>query len=167
MFSVGDLVDRGPAPEAALEWIIPIRGNHEQTMINALTLEGGRRMKSGYSDRWAHMGGGWWWDFPDINEHAEAQRCESEIDQWLTALRQVPYVRTIETAGKSSGSSTRQTSTTATGPSCAAAYPTSPRASQRTEGSSAPAAPIHRARSCGETEPSNDSTAQLTIYPQR
>ena len=102
MFSVGDLVDRGPAPEAALEWIIPIRGNHEQTMINALTLEGGRRMKAGYSDRWAHMGGGWWWDFPDINEHAEAQRCESEIDQWLTALRQVPYVRTIETAGKSS-----------------------------------------------------------------
>lgn len=43
LFSVGDLVDRGPDSEAALEWLAKpwfhaIRGNHEQMAID--TLEG-------------------------------------------------------------------------------------------------------------------------------
>ena len=104
LFSVGDLIDRGPRSEAALEWldqdrIAPVRGNHEQMMITTLTLDRGDLRKSGPSARWMDNGGGWWWGFKidesgsgvwrDTDNHANRKR-------WLDAMRKVPYLRTMK-----------------------------------------------------------------------
>ena len=98
LFAVGDLVDRGPQSGAALEWlaadrIAAVRGNHDQAMVDALLLDHGKRYPSGHSELWAQIGGQWWYDLPDDSEEAIAQRRQ----QWLTALRRVPFARTLET----------------------------------------------------------------------
>ena len=63
LFSVGDLVDRGPRSADALEWvragrIHAVRGNHELLLVNTLALEGGQLRKSGYAAQWFDNGGG-------------------------------------------------------------------------------------------------------------
>lgn len=57
IFSVGDLVDRGPSSEEAIDWIAKpwfhaVRGNHEQMAIG---VAGGRHDQANY----ARNGGGW------------------------------------------------------------------------------------------------------------
>jgi serine/threonine protein phosphatase 1 len=58
LFSVGDLIDRGPESQRALEfirhpWFHPIRGNHEVMLIEALAGDSQSVM------RWLENGGGW------------------------------------------------------------------------------------------------------------
>ena len=104
LFSVGDLVDRGPRSHAALEWITadriaPVRGNHEQLMIEALTHHRGRLRKNGASQRWEAIGGAWWyrsWERAQSRWGFEENLAEA-CERWLVALRQVPFLRTIET----------------------------------------------------------------------
>ena len=63
LFSVGDLVDRGPESAAALDWLDhawfhACRGNHEQFAIDSLDAE--------QLDLWVnHNGGKWWLDLED------------------------------------------------------------------------------------------------------
>ncbi len=58
LFSVGDLVDRGPESERALEWLDhpwfhAIRGNHEQFVLDSENEE--------QLDIWVGQNGGEWW----------------------------------------------------------------------------------------------------------
>lgn len=58
LFSVGDLVDRGPASGRALEWMAhpwfhAVRGNHEQFVLDS--------DKAGQLDLWINFNGGAWW----------------------------------------------------------------------------------------------------------
>ena len=112
LFSVGDLIDRGPRSADALGWITQgriatVRGNHEQMMVAALTLEGGESFKSGASRRWQDNGGAWWWGFAGLDETGWPIWRETEnqarLGEWLDALRQVPYLRTTETAAGTVG----------------------------------------------------------------
>lgn len=59
MFSVGDLIDRGPDSQGALallqqHWFYAVRGNHEQLMLDALVTMGQREI-----DLWFGNGGEW------------------------------------------------------------------------------------------------------------
>lgn len=106
LFSVGDLVDRGPRSEATLEWltegrIAAVRGNHEQMMIDTLTTVGGRLTKSGPAGMWADNGGAWWWGLEGEHKTGRIKRGQihhRRLEQWVKALREVPYLRTVETA---------------------------------------------------------------------
>lgn len=58
MFSVGDLVDRGPSSARALEWMAQpwfnaVRGNHEQFVLDS--------DKEHQLDLWINYNGGAWW----------------------------------------------------------------------------------------------------------
>jgi serine/threonine protein phosphatase 1 len=66
LFAVGDLVDRGPDSEEALDWLAKswfnsVRGNHEQMAIDFI---------DGNSDRYmyAYNGGQWFLDICDADE---------------------------------------------------------------------------------------------------
>ncbi len=67
LFSVGDLVDRGPESSRALEWLdkpwfYACRGNHEQFAIDSDDPE--------QLDVWVNFNGGEWWLDLDDNEQA-------------------------------------------------------------------------------------------------
>ena len=99
LYSVGDLIDRGPRSADALGWITKnkiraVRGNHEQMMVNTLVLGPGGLTKSGPNGLWADKGGMWWWRLSE-----EARRAE----RWRRALRTVPFMRTVETEGEPVG----------------------------------------------------------------
>lgn len=73
LFSVGDLIDRGPDSERAVEfldqpWFHAIRGNHEQMLLDAVS--GKRRAH----DLW-HINGGQWFDaLDDVDRRRVAER---------------------------------------------------------------------------------------------
>ena len=86
LFSVGDLVDRGPESEAALQWLerpwfYAVQGNHEDYAI--------RHVRTGKVDtrNWRDYGGGWFLDLP-----AELQRVYAE------AFERLPIAIEVETA---------------------------------------------------------------------
>ena len=73
LFSVGDLIDRGPRSRAALDWLAkpwfhPVRGNHEQFLLDS-------------EDRstralWIHYNGGaWWLECPPDEREAFVAAC--------------------------------------------------------------------------------------------
>jgi len=71
LFSVGDLVDRGPESGAALEWLAhpwfhACRGNHEQFVIDS---ENGKDLEF-----WVRYNGGEWWLDLDTTEQARFRR---------------------------------------------------------------------------------------------
>lgn len=87
LFSVGDMIDRGPDSEAAIQWLDQpwfhaVQGNHEDLAI--------RHVRTGLvdADNWRRYGGGWFIDLP-----AERQR---ELALRYTAL---PVVIELATAG--------------------------------------------------------------------
>ncbi len=98
LFSLGDLIDRGPRSFEAKAWIegarfhLVLRGNHEQLMLEALDETGGRPLH-GHADAgaWAlwQMNGGNWWHFRSMEESAEA---------WTGVLAALPFAARIETA---------------------------------------------------------------------
>ncbi|KNY10651.1 serine/threonine protein phosphatase [Achromobacter piechaudii] len=72
LFSVGDLVDRGPESEAALEWLArpwfyAVQGNHEDYAI--------RHVRTGEVDvmNWRGYGGGWFLDLPADQQEVYAE----------------------------------------------------------------------------------------------
>lgn len=86
LFSVGDLVDRGPEPEEALAWLArpwfhAVRGNHEDYAIrHALT----RRVDV---QNYRKNGGGWFIDLPEERQTAFA-----------LAFNRLPYAMEVATA---------------------------------------------------------------------
>ena len=98
MFSVGDLVDRGPDSLSCLrlireEWFHPVRSNHEQMMIEA--FNGGGR-----GEYWYPNGGGWglqaYVDYGNLIKHG-VQPCATshEIVQLAAQAAELPYLITI------------------------------------------------------------------------
>ena len=101
VFSLGDLIDRGPHSIEALDWIegntdrrfnLVVRGNHEQMMWKALEIDDYARWRksSPYPwDLWSRNGGVWWRG-PEATKQAE--------QRWTAALRRLPYCARIDTA---------------------------------------------------------------------
>ena len=93
VFSLGDLVDRGPDSWQAKDWIegtdpktrfdLVLRGNHEQLMLEAMA-EGPRPRYMGRDrgawDRWRMNGGTWW----------RPRSPEDGATAWMKALRTLP-----------------------------------------------------------------------------
>lgn len=84
LFSVGDLVDRGPNSEDSLRWIdhlgfYPVRGNHEQMAIDAA---------DGHLDRFNYFanGGAWFLD-----------KTMDERRVYADAFRELPIAIEVET----------------------------------------------------------------------
>ena len=105
VFSLGDLVDRGPDSFDAKDWIAGadpsarftavVRGNHEQLMLDALIEGPPRRVglwQHGIAGRawslWNANGGGWW---SPKNEHHGATA-------WIDALSRLPFCVRVDTA---------------------------------------------------------------------
>lgn len=75
LFSVGDLVDRGPSSEEAVDWIArpwfhAVRGNHEQMAIG---VAAGKHDHSNY----LRNGGGWFLALDDYRQQLTAQAFET------------------------------------------------------------------------------------------
>lgn len=84
LFSVGDLVDRGPASRDALEWLErpwfhACRGNHEQFALDSEDPE--------QRELWVGFNGGEWWLELDDDEHERFRR----------AFRKLPLAIELET----------------------------------------------------------------------
>ena len=102
VFSLGDLVDRGPNSWAAKSWIagphaserfhhLTIRGNHEQMMLAGLAVgprHGRRRLRD--VDDWTlwRMNGGDWW---------ETRRPGHSPRAWMAVLCGLPYCARVKT----------------------------------------------------------------------
>ena len=85
LFSVGDLVDRGPGSAAALEWLErpwfhACRGNHEQFVLDS--------GDPGIRDLWINYNGGGWW--LGVDEAAAARFREAFVN--------LPLAMEVETA---------------------------------------------------------------------
>ncbi|QEI06103.1 serine/threonine protein phosphatase [Pigmentiphaga aceris] len=83
LFSVGDLIDRGPDSIAALEWLSrpwfhAVRGNHEDYAVRYETVD---------VDNWAINGGAWFQLLSDVQKRQVAD-----------AFAALPYAMEIETA---------------------------------------------------------------------
>ena len=84
LFSVGDLIDRGPESPRALEWVAQpwfhaCRGNHEQFAIDSLDPE--------QLDLWVnHNGGEWWLDLAPLRQ-----------ERYRRAFARRPFALEIET----------------------------------------------------------------------
>ncbi|MBU2743239.1 metallophosphoesterase, partial [Acidithiobacillus albertensis] len=100
LFSVGDLVDRGPNSAAAMDlldapWFYPVLGNHDAMLLATLNLSCLREMERAESQRTAdyadlfNQNGGWDW--------LRLYRCEEQrFDHWRSALAQLPLVRIVD-----------------------------------------------------------------------
>jgi serine/threonine protein phosphatase 1 len=90
LFSVGDLIDRGPESQRALEfleypWFYAVRGNHEVMLIEALSGD------QQFVLRWLENGGNW---------------CHDHIDQLAAmsaAFDQLPWAIEVATADGKTG----------------------------------------------------------------
>ncbi len=84
LFSVGDLVDRGPESGRALEWLAhdwfhACRGNHEQLALDAVDGE--------QFDLWIRFNGGGWW----------LQIAEEQREHFRDAFLRLPLAIELET----------------------------------------------------------------------
>ena len=102
LFTVGDLIDRGPRSADALGWLARgrwaggVRGNHEQMMVNAILAgEDDVFDEEGPGAFWNQNGGEWWYDTP-AEQRADPGR-------WVEAIATMPYMTTIEYADRRVG----------------------------------------------------------------
>lgn len=87
LFSVGDLVDRGPGSAHALQWLAEpwfhaVQGNHESLAVNH--LRGGRVDL----DMYRAAGGGWFLDLP-----------RAEQVRFVEVFERLPIALQVDTAG--------------------------------------------------------------------
>lgn len=87
LFSVGDLVDRGPGSAQALQWLAEpwfhaVQGNHESLAVNH--LRGGRVDL----DMYRAAGGGWFLDLP-----------KAEQVRFVEVFERLPIALQVDTAG--------------------------------------------------------------------
>lgn len=81
LFSVGDIIDRGPDSLSCLQlldapWFYMVRGNHEQMMIDSVLGKGWKSWRNEYG-RWAR------------------KLEKSEIKKWAKRLRKCPVAMTV------------------------------------------------------------------------
>ena len=100
LFSVGDLVDRGPNCAGALDlldapWFYPVLGNHDAMLLATLNLGHVREMRreeaqrtAAYADLFTRNGG---WDW-----FRHYRKDEEQCERWRSALSQVPLVRIVD-----------------------------------------------------------------------
>ena len=100
VFSLGDLVDRGPGCWEAIDWIegsvrpgfdLVLRGNYEEMMQEALDVPDYARWRKSSPwpwKLWAHNGRTWW--------HGRNATEETEA-RWTGALRRLLYCARIDT----------------------------------------------------------------------
>ena len=113
LFTVGDLIDRGPRSADALEWLETgrfagsVRGNHEQMMTNAIVGdEAAFVRKSGPGSLWLCNGADWWYDSDETETARERGTRAHErplAQRWLSAIGRMPYLATIEYGSRSIG----------------------------------------------------------------
>ena len=102
LFSVGDLVDRGPDSPGTLEllkaqWFYPVMGNHDAMLLAVLMQHKGLQ---GLSDvdrvrteiyTSAFFGNGGKWLRPFLREESHA----GLLSEWLALLQEIPLIRVI------------------------------------------------------------------------
>jgi serine/threonine protein phosphatase 1 len=91
LFSVGDIVDRGPESFKCLElfskgWFHPVLGNHEILMLDTI-------MDGEYDDMWVNNGGSWYYQ-----EDIETLR---KVCKSIRSI--VPYSLTVDVGNKTVG----------------------------------------------------------------
>ena len=105
LFTVGDLIDRGPRSADALQWLESgrfagsVRGNHEQMMTNTIVAGEAQLLReNGPGDLWRHNGGDWWYaaEAPKASERPKGGATWRLHERWLEALRTMPYMTLIE-----------------------------------------------------------------------
>ena len=89
MFSVGDLVDRGPNNEDCLRllncpWFHPVQGNHEQMMVAYFANQPG-------GDFWEPNGGSW-----GVQYKGTMHRGAREIQALIEQAAELPLLATVE-----------------------------------------------------------------------
>lgn len=89
LFSVGDIIDRGPKSEACLDlldkpWFFMVLGNHEQMMIDAVLFGKGYNWSIEYG-KWAN------------------KFSHEELEYWANRLSELPVSMTVESKGFSFG----------------------------------------------------------------
>ena len=99
VFSLGDLVDRGPDSFQAKDWMqgrtrsagfdLVLRGNHEQMMLEALVEGPPRRRRLWENNAWSlwEMNGGGWWD---------ARKPGHDAGSWMALLRELPFYARVK-----------------------------------------------------------------------
>ena len=106
LFTVGDLIDRGPRSADALEWLEngrftgSVRGNHEPMMVRALTAGEAVLMRmNGPGTMWRANGAHWWYESDAVSDARKRRRRTPRggiANRWLAALRTMPYLALIE-----------------------------------------------------------------------
>lgn len=95
LFSVGDLIDRGPQNMECLKlldepWFFAVRGNHEDFMIRTV-LENSEDAEN----MWAFNGGHWAGEY--MNEEGADHRFTDEMIEYALKLEKTPYIREVHT----------------------------------------------------------------------
>ena len=91
VFSVGDLIDRGPESHRALEyleqpWFHAIQGNHERLMLDAVHPNGDMHT-------WVNINGGEWW--LDLDEDTR--------QRFIETIRELPIAMEIQICSRRVG----------------------------------------------------------------
>lgn len=89
LFPVGDLIDHGPNSEDALDWVqrpwfLPIRGNHDQFLLDADADPDHRRGDAWTC--WIDGNGGRWWR--KVSDERKAR--------FVEAFKAIPFAREVE-----------------------------------------------------------------------
>ena len=99
LFTLGNLIDRGPRSADAMEWLTRgkfaggVRGNHEQMLFDAFIAgEADTYDEDGPGALWRSHGGDWWYDSQDEAEEGR----EHLGDRWCDAIEMLPYMTTID-----------------------------------------------------------------------
>ena len=107
LFSIGDLIDRGPDSFQALSWIegkdpsarfdLVIRGNHEQLMLDALASDSPSYTPLWPTDRalW-YENGGYWWEERGPDDPGSGSGA-GDAQAWTMALASLPFAVRVET----------------------------------------------------------------------
>lgn len=93
LYSLGDLVNRGPQSKAAQEWLKkpwfkPVRGNHEAMVISAHA----KPFDSDVREQMSSVGGDWWYELGS-----------SEQEHLVNGFLSLPLIRTVKVKGVSVG----------------------------------------------------------------
>ncbi len=116
LFSVGDIIDRGPSSEKALEylhksWFHCIRGNHEQMFLDWCTEDTPVYRNDAFRFH-IHNGGTWLADYlgihiqklaDDMHEDEPITKLYPVLIPWVDAIKKLPYAIEIKSRKKKTG----------------------------------------------------------------
>lgn len=100
LFSVGDLIDRGPESLRSLEfldapWFHPVKGNHEMLLLDFF----GSYLATGRMDYWDEISASDFWlnggEWVEACYLPEEQRMTGTFDRLLERLRDLPFIQVV------------------------------------------------------------------------